>query len=115
MSVDLHNLETPVFDGRAARRGYPINAMCYSFNSLANRERFKADEEAYFDAFGLDAEQRDAVRRRDVTGMIQVGASPYYLLKLANLLGMDVQDVGAQQTGMTRDQFVARLQAVAEA
>ncbi len=115
MPYDLHDLETPVFDGKAAQRGYALNAMCFSFNSAANRERFKADQEAYFDLYGLDEAQRDAVRRRDVTAMIQAGASPYYLLKLANLLGMDVQDVGAQQTGMTRDQFVARLKAAAEA
>lgn len=115
MPYDLHDIETPLFDGKAAMRGYAINAMCFSFNSAANRDRFRADEEAYYEAYGLDDEQRDAVRRRDVAGMIRAGASPYYLLKLANLLGMDVQDVGAQQTGMTRDQFLAKLKSAAEA
>ena len=34
---------TPVFDGAAAQLGYPLNAMCYSFNEAANREAFRAD------------------------------------------------------------------------
>ncbi|MEI9891835.1 MAG: hypothetical protein WDN45_16330 [Caulobacteraceae bacterium] len=115
MPHDLHDIETPVFDGKAAQRGYALNAMCFSFNSAANRDRFKADPEAYCEDYGLNDVQRAAVRRRDVAAMIRAGASPYYLLKLANLLGMDVQDVGAQQTGLTRDQFVARLKAAAGA
>jgi len=115
MPHDLQDFDTPVFDGRAAQRGYALNAMCYSFNSAANRDRFKADPEAYFDAYGLDEVQRGAVGRRDIAAMIRAGGCPYYLLKLSNLLGMDVQDVGAQQTGLTRDQFVARLHAAARA
>lgn len=113
MPHELHDLGTPVFDGKAAQRGYALNAMCFSFNSAANRDRFKADPEAYFAVYGLDEAQRDAVRRRDVAAMIRAGGCPYYLLKLSNLLGMDVQDVGAQQTGLTREQFVARLHAAA--
>jgi protocatechuate 4,5-dioxygenase alpha chain len=112
MLHDHDALQSPVFDGKAARRGYALNAMCFSFNTAANRERFKADPEAYFDAYGLDEEQRDAVRRQYITAMIRVGGSPYYLLKLANLIGMDVQDVGAQQTGLTRAEFQARLQSM---
>jgi len=105
------DLDSPVFDGRAAMRGYPLNAMCFSFNDPANRARFIEDAEAYFREFGLDEEQRRAVRERDVLGMIAAGGNAYYLLKLANLLGMDVQDVGAQQTGLTRADFQAKLRA----
>jgi protocatechuate 4,5-dioxygenase alpha chain len=35
---------TPVFDGDAAQKGFALNAMCYSFNSAANRAAFVADE-----------------------------------------------------------------------
>jgi protocatechuate 4,5-dioxygenase alpha chain len=105
------DLDTPIFDGRAAQRGYPLNAMCFSFNDEANRARFRADPEAYFDAYGLSEAQRQAVRERDILGMIAQGGNAYYLLKLANLVGMDVQDVGAQQTGLSRADFQAKLQA----
>ena len=37
---------TPIFDGDAAVRGYPLNAMCFSFNDAANRAAFLADERA---------------------------------------------------------------------
>ena len=107
----LEDLDTPIFDGRAAQLGYPLNAMCFSFNDAGNRARFMADPEGYFDEFGLSEDQRQAVRERDVLRMIALGGNAYYLLKLANLLGMDVQDIGAQQTGMSRAEFLAKLQA----
>ncbi|MGZ3272512.1 MAG: hypothetical protein ACXU82_04260 [Caulobacteraceae bacterium] len=107
----LDELDTPIFDGRAAQRGYPLNAMCFSFNDAKNRARFIQDQEAYFNEYGLSEEQRQAVRDRDILRMIALGANAYYLLKLANLLGMDVQDVGAQQTGLSRADFQAKLQA----
>jgi protocatechuate 4,5-dioxygenase alpha chain len=109
--IKLDDLETPIFDGRAAQRGYPLNAMCFSFNDAANRARFVEDPEAYFDHYGLTQDQRQAVRERDVLRMIALGGNAYYLLKLANLVGMDVQDIGAQQTGLSRADFQAKLQA----
>jgi protocatechuate 4,5-dioxygenase alpha chain len=113
--ADLHDVETPIFDGAAAQKGYGLNAMCYAFNSAERRARFVADPEAVFKEYGLTEPQRDAVRRRDVTAMIREGGNAYYLLKLANLAGMDVQDIGAQQTGVTRAEFQAKLRAAAGA
>jgi protocatechuate 4,5-dioxygenase alpha chain len=105
---------TPVFGGPEAARGYALNAMCYSFNSAENREAFRKDEEGYCRKFGLDAEQRRAVADRDVTAMIKAGGNIYYLAKLAGIFGLNVQDVGAQQTGTTVEDFRARLLAQAE-
>ena len=102
---------TTLFDGAQAMKGYALNKMCYSFNSAANREEFKRDEAAYCARYGLNAEQRDAVRRRSVLDMIAAGGNVYYLAKLAGILGLDVQDLGAQQTGMSRDAFIAKLAA----
>jgi protocatechuate 4,5-dioxygenase alpha chain len=100
---------TTVFDGTAAQAGYPLNAMCYSFNDEANREAFRADEEAYMERFGLSADQREAVRRRDVLGMIAAGGNVYYLAKLAGIFGLNVQDLGSLQTGLPVDEFKAAL------
>lgn len=105
---------TVLFDGIQAQEGYALNKMCYSFNSAANRAAFLADEEGYCARFGLDARQRDAVKRRDVLAMIEAGGNIYYLAKLAGIFGLNVQDVGAQQTGMTLDAFKAKLAAAAE-
>lgn len=105
---------TTIFDGEAARRGYRLNKMCYSFNQAANREAFLRDEDGYCQGFGLDAEQREAVRRRDVLAMIAAGGNIYYLAKLAGIFGLNVQDVGAQQTGRSVDEFRALLRAAGE-
>jgi len=96
---------TPIFDGDAARKGYALNAMCFSFNEKANREAFLADEEAYCAKFGLTPAQRDAVATRDVLGMIAAGGNIYYLAKLAGIFGLNVQDVGALQTGKSVAEF----------
>lgn len=100
---------TPVFDGDAAQKGLGLNAMCYSFNSAANRATFVADEEGYMDRFALTDQQREAVRQRDVLGMIEAGGNVYYLAKLAGIFGLNVQDLGALQTGMPIEAFKATL------
>jgi protocatechuate 4,5-dioxygenase alpha chain len=105
---------TPIFGSAEAARGYALNAMCYSFNEAANRQAFLTDEEAYCRRFGLDAEQRLAVAERDVLAMIRAGGNIYYLAKLAGIFGLNVQDVGAQQTGTSVEDFRARLFAQAE-
>lgn len=100
---------TIVFDGDAAQDGYALNAMCYSFNSEENRRAFAADEEAYMERFRLTPQQREAVRARDVLAMLDAGGNVYYLAKLAGILGLNVQDLGALQTGMSLDDFKAAL------
>src|SRR5262245_59114780 len=102
---------TPVFDGEAARKGYALNKMCFSFNSAANRADFLRDEDGYCRKFGLMPEQRIAVKRRNVLEMIQAGGNVYYLAKLAGIFGLNVQDIGAQQTGISVEEFKQRLQA----
>jgi len=100
---------TTLFDGRAAQRGYALNKMCYSFNAAANRAEFLRDEAAYCSRFNLDETQREAVRRRDVLAMIAAGGNIYYLAKLAGIFGLNVQDIGAQQTGRSVEEFRAML------
>lgn len=100
---------TTLFDGHQARKGYALNKMCFSFNEAANREAFKRDEDAYCARYGLSDPQREAVRNRNVLQLIAAGGNVYYLAKFAGILGLDVQDLGAQQTGMTKEQFKAML------
>jgi protocatechuate 4,5-dioxygenase alpha chain len=100
---------TIVFDGRQAMKGYALNKMCFSFNDAANRDAFKRDEDAYCGKFHITPAQRDALRRRDVLTLIRDGANIYYLAKWAGILGLNVQQVGALQRGMTEDAFRAML------
>jgi len=100
---------TTVFDGREAMRGYALNKMCYSFNSAESRAAFLRDEEGYCARFGLNEEQRRAVKRRNVLELLAAGGNIYYLAKFAGIFGLNVQDVGAQQTGMSVEDFKAKL------
>ena len=102
---------TTLFDGTQARKGYALNKMCYSFNSAENRAEFLRDEDAYCARYGLNAAQREAIRERNVLQLIDVGGNVYYLAKFAGILGLDVQDIGAQQTGMSKEAFKAKLAA----
>ena len=104
---------TTLFDAGQARKGYALNKMCYSFNAAENRSAFLHDEDAYCARYGLNEAQRDAVRKRNVLALIAAGGNVYYLAKFAGIFGLDVQDLGAQQTGMTKDAFKAKLLAAA--
>jgi protocatechuate 4,5-dioxygenase alpha chain len=100
---------TTIFDGTQARKGYALNRMCFSFNDAVNREAFRRDEEAYMRHYGLDERQADAIRRRDIPALMAAGGNVYYLAKFAGILGLDVQDLGALQTGMTKEAFKEML------
>jgi protocatechuate 4,5-dioxygenase alpha chain len=104
---------TTLFDGEQAMKGYALNKMCFSFNDAANRAAFVADEDGYCARFGLNLAQREAIRARNVLQLIEAGGNAYYLAKFAGIFGLDMQDIGAQQTGMTKAQFQAKLLAAA--
>ena len=100
---------TALIDGVQARKGYALNKMCFSFNSAENRAEFLRDEDAYCRKFGLNEAQRGAIRHRNVLELIAAGGNIYYLAKFAGIFGLNVQDVGAQQTGMAVEDFKAML------
>ncbi|MEZ5659933.1 MAG: protocatechuate 4,5-dioxygenase subunit alpha [Burkholderiaceae bacterium] len=100
---------TILFDGAQARKGYALNRMCFSFNEAVNRDAFKADEAGYCARYGLSAQQTRAILARDVLGLLRAGGNVYYLAKFAGILGLDVQDLGAAQTGLSKEAFKAKL------
>ena len=106
---------TSMFDGQMAMKGLALNKMCYSFNEAANRQSFLADEAAYCRKYGLNEEQVAAITARNVLQLIAAGGNVYYLAKFAGIFGLDVQDLGAQQTGMSKEEFKAKLRSYAPA
>jgi protocatechuate 4,5-dioxygenase, alpha chain len=96
---------TLVFDGRLAMKGYGLNKMCFSFNTAENREAFRRDEVAYCRKFNLTDGQIQAIKKRNVLELLEAGANIYYLAKWAGIFGMNVQQIGAQQRGMTEEDF----------
>jgi protocatechuate 4,5-dioxygenase alpha chain len=96
---------TYMFDGKAAMKGYALNKMCYSFNDAGNRAEFLVDQEAYCRKYGLTAAQTKAILEKNVLDMLHNGGNIYYLAKFAGIFHLTVQDVGAQQTGRTVEEF----------
>ena len=105
---------TTLFDGAQARKGYALNKMCFSFNDAANRAAFVADPEAYMRQYGLNEAQAAAIRAKNVLQLIAAGGNAYYLAKFAGIFQLDMQDIGAQQTGMTKEAFKAKLVAAGQ-
>ncbi|OYU49540.1 MAG: protocatechuate 3,4-dioxygenase [Rhizobiales bacterium PAR1] len=116
MEVDhhIHIPGTTLFDGTQAMKGFALNKMCYSFNWKVNRDEYLADPEAYFTKYGLNEEQKNACRAKNVLAMIAAGGNIYYLAKFAGIYKLTVQDVGAQQTGMTTEEFKEKLRRAAD-
>jgi len=100
---------TTLFDGSVAKHGYLLNKMCMSFNEKECRDEFLKNEGAYCDKYGLNAVQKDAVLKKDILGMLDAGGNAYYLAKLAGIFKLDMQDIGALQTGVTKDEFKQKL------
>jgi protocatechuate 4,5-dioxygenase alpha chain len=100
---------TTIFDGSVARTGYALNKMCYSFNDEANRKEFLEDEDAYCAKYGLNEQQRQAIANKNVLELLAAGGNAYYLAKFGGIFGLDMQDIGAQQTGMSKEEFKAKL------
>jgi protocatechuate 4,5-dioxygenase alpha chain len=100
---------TIIFDGERAMRGYALNKMCFSFNSAENREAYLRDEDGYCNKFNLTEPQRQALKHRTVLELLEAGANIYYLAKWAGIFGLNVQQLGAQQRGMTEEEFKEML------
>src|SRR3546814_15405813 len=83
--------------------------MCFSFNSAVCREAFQRDEEAYMSRYGLNDAHRQAIRNSNVLELIAARGHPYYLAKFAGLFKLDMQDLGAPQTGISKEAFKAKL------
>jgi protocatechuate 4,5-dioxygenase alpha subunit len=100
---------TTVFDGEQSRRGYHLNQFCMSLLNPTNRDRFKADEEAYLSEWSLTETQKSAVLRRDYNAMIAEGGNIYFLGKIGATDGKSFVQLAASMTGMTPESYMAMM------
>ncbi len=112
MSLDKPYLDVPgttIFDAEQSRLGYHLNQFCMSLMSAANRERFKANERAYLDAWDMTEEQKQAVLARDLNRCIAAGGNIYFLAKIGATDGRSFQQMAGSMTGMTEDEYRAMM------
>ncbi len=100
---------TTIFDTDQARKGYHLNQFCMSLMQATNRERFKADERAYLDAWDMTEEQKLAVLARDLNRCIAAGGNIYFLAKIGATDGKSFQQMAGSMTGMTEDEYRAMM------
>ncbi len=111
-SMALRKLEladipgTTVFTGDRARQGYHLNQFCMSLMKAGNRDRFRADEDAYLAEWQLTADQRAAIRARDYNAMIEHGGNIYFLAKIGATDGLKVTTIVGSMTGLSDDQYM---------
>ena len=117
MSADIHTyLETledipgtRVFTAARARKGYHLNQFCMSLMTAENRTRFRADEEAYLDAWPLSPAQRRAVLQRNFNAAIDEGGNIYFLAKLFFTDEMSFLQAVGTMTGMSAANYQAMM------
>lgn len=98
--------ETPLFDRQGSIDGYRINKMAMALGDPANREAFKADEEAFLDRYKLTPEQKDAVMSRDWNRMVAMGGNLFFILKIAAVDPTPITAIGAAQAGLDHADFL---------
>ena len=103
--VRIHGSE--VFDLARSWRGFRINRMCNALSRAGEREAFKRDEEAFMTAHGLGEQEKQLVRDRDFSGLLEVGGNIYFLLKLGVVTGNGLYMMGARMRGESYEQFLA--------
>jgi len=100
---------TRVFTARQARQGYHLNQFAMSLMKPENRERFKADESAYLEAWPLTDAQKDAIARRDYNRCIELGGNIYFLVKLASTDGQSVAQAVSSMTDLNFEDYTKMM------
>jgi protocatechuate 4,5-dioxygenase alpha chain len=96
---------TTIFDADQSRKGYWLNQFCMSLMKADNRERFKANEQAYLDDWPMSEEQKQAVLSRDLNRCIELGGNIYFLAKIGATDGKSFQQMAGSMTGMTEAEY----------
>ena len=100
---------TIIFDAEMSRRGYHLNQFCMSLMKAPNRERFRADERAYLDEWGMSEEQKLTVLARDYNRLLELGGNIYFLAKIFATDGKSFQYAAASMTGMSQEEYAKMM------
>lgn len=102
---------TRVYTAARARQGYHLNQFAMSLMKPENRERWKADEEAYLDQWSLSDDQKAAVLARDYNRLLDLGGNIYFLSKIFSTDGLSFVQAVSTMSGMTVAEYQAMMNA----
>lgn len=108
MPLDKPYLDVPgttIFDAEQSRKGYHLNQFCMSLIKAENRQRFRADENAYLDEWPMSDEQKQAVLDRDYNRILALGGNVYFFAKLFSTDGQSFEQAAAAMTGVSREEY----------
>ena len=108
MSLDKTYQKVPgttIFDAEQSAKGYHLNQFCMSFMSPENRERYKADPEAYMAEWPMTEPQKQALRDLDLNAAMREGGNIYFLAKFGSALGYSFQQLAGSMTGMSEEEY----------
>ena len=100
---------TRVFTAKRARRGYNLNQCAMSLMKEENRERFRADENAYLDEWNLTPEQKDALLKRDYNRLLDLGGNVYFLAKVFSTDGQSFAQAVSTMTDMNFEDYTKMM------
>ena len=107
---DLEDIPgTRVYTAQRARKGYWMNQFAMSLMKAENRERWKAEEEAYLQDWPMSDEQRQSILDRDYNRMLDLGGNIYYLAKVFSTDGLSFVQAVSTMTGMSVDEYQAMM------
>ncbi len=106
-AFDLGEPGTVLFTAERAYEGRHLTAFCLSLREASNRAAYLADPESYMEHCGIPAADRDLVRRRDWTALLDRGAHLQAVLKLSATHGGTLFDIGAHNVGVSVAELVA--------
>ncbi len=101
MGLDKPYLDIPgttIFDTDQAAMGYHLNMFAMSLKDEENREKFKADEDAYLDQWPMTEDQKQAVRDRDFNRILALGGNIYYCAKIGATDGLNYVQIVSSMT-----------------
>jgi protocatechuate 4,5-dioxygenase, alpha chain len=117
MNQDIHDYlaemedipGTRVFTAARARTGYHLNQFAMSLMKADNRERWKADEQAYLADWPMSDAQKGAVLARDYNRCLDLGGNIYFLAKVFSTDGQSFAQAVSTMTDMNFEEYTAMM------
>lgn len=98
--------DTYVFDLEMSEMGRQINRLAEWLNSAENRDAFKADMTGVMDRFELSGTEKQLILDNDWLNLVKAGGNIYNVVRIAGLFDVGLYPVGAQQLGLSYEEFL---------